>query len=126
MSGEYDVFARTCPSRPTLEHVTGRWGSLILGGLVGGPLRFNELRRRVDGVSQKILAQTLHALERDGFVERDLISTFPLRVEYSLTPLGRTIAEPLVALFVQLESQMPAVLAAQQAYDRRPAEVVPE
>jgi len=115
----YDVFARTCPSRPALEHVTGRWGSLVLGALYAGPMRFNELRRRVDGVSQKILAQTLQALERDGFITRKLISTFPLRVEYALTPLGRAVADRLVALFTELESHMPAVLAAQREYDGR-------
>jgi DNA-binding HxlR family transcriptional regulator len=117
----FDVFARVCPSRPTLEHVTGRWGSLVLGALGSGPLRFNELRRRVDGVSQKILAQTLQALERDGFVERELTSTFPLRVEYTLTPHGQSVADRLVALFTHLESQMPAVLAAQRRYDERSA-----
>jgi len=77
------------------------------------------LRRRVDGVSQKILAQTLQALERDGFLGRELISTFPLRVEYALTPLGQSITDRLVALFAHLESQMPAVLAAQQRYEER-------
>ncbi len=116
--GIFDVFGRACPSRAALEHITGRWGSLVLGGLADGPLRFNELRRRVDGVSQKILTQALQALERDGFVHRKLISTFPLRVEYSLTPLGRSVAERLVALFAHLEAQMPAVLAARQDYDR--------
>jgi DNA-binding HxlR family transcriptional regulator len=118
----YDVFARTCPSRPTLEHVTGRWGSLILVALGGGPVRFNELRRKVDGVSQKILAQTLQALERDGFVERKMISTFPLRVEYSLTDLGRPVAERLVDLFGYLEGHMPTVLAAQADYDSAASE----
>ncbi len=118
-AGSYDVFARTCPSRSTLEHVTGRWGSLVLGALGPGPLRFNELRRRVDGVNQKILAQTLQALERDGFVERDLISTFPLRVEYSLTPIGESVTQRLLSLFTHLEAQMPAVLDAQRRYARR-------
>ena len=113
----YDVFARTCPSRPTLEHVTGRWGSLVLGALMPGPVRFNELRRRVDGVSQKILAQTLQALERDGFVSRELISTFPMHVEYALTPLGQAVSERLVELFELLESQMPAVLESQRRHD---------
>jgi DNA-binding HxlR family transcriptional regulator len=120
-AGLYDVFARTCPSRPTLEHVTGRWGSLVLGALAPGPLRFNQLRRRVDGVSQKILGQVLQALERDGFVDRELLSTFPLRVEYSLTPLGRSVADRLVALFTHLEAQMPAVLEARRGYDERGA-----
>ena len=62
----FNVFAKACPSRGTLEHVTGRWGTLTLGALHEGSLRFNELRRRVDGVSEKMLSQTLHALERDG------------------------------------------------------------
>jgi DNA-binding HxlR family transcriptional regulator len=91
----------------------------VLGALGPGPLRFNELRRRVDGVSQKILTQTLQALERDGFVERNLISTFPLRVEYSLTPIGASVAHRLLALFAHLETQMPAVLDAQRRYAQR-------
>ena len=115
----YDVFARTCPSRPTLEHVTGRWGSLVLGALASGPMRFNDLRRRVDGISQKILAQTLQALERDGFVDRELISTFPMHVQYSLSPSGHAVAEHLVMLFTHLQAQMPDVLAAQRRYDER-------
>ncbi|MFY1668602.1 winged helix-turn-helix transcriptional regulator [Plantactinospora sp. WMMB334] len=115
----YDVFARMCPSRSTLERVTGRWGSLILGALAGGPMRFNELRRRVDGISQKILAQSLQALERDGFVARNEVSTFPMHVEYSLTGSGRAVAEHLLALFAFLQAQMPAVLQAQRDYDNR-------
>ncbi|MEU3983996.1 helix-turn-helix domain-containing protein [Streptomyces sp. NPDC026672] len=99
--------------------MTGRWGSLILGALQPGPLRFNELRRRVDGISQKILGQVLQTLERDGFVDRKLLSTFPLHVEYSLTPLGRSVADQLVTLFRHIESQMPAVLMAQLSYDER-------
>ena len=64
----FNVFAKSCPSRRTLENVTGRWGSLTLGALYEGGSRFNELRRRVDGVSEKMLSQTLHSLERDGLV----------------------------------------------------------
>ena len=113
----YDVFARICPSRAVLEHVTGRWGALTLGALTGGPRRFNELRRRIDGVSQKVLAQNLQNLERDGLVERNEISTFPLHVEYALTPVGRDVAERLVDLFGLLQSKMPDVLAAQRRHD---------
>lgn len=82
----YDVFAKACPSRGTLEHVTGRWGALTLGALQEGSLRFNELRRRVDGVSEKMLSQTLQALERDGLVHREAQPTNPPRVDYELTP----------------------------------------
>jgi len=113
----FDVLAQRCPSRPVLEHITGRWGSLVLIALRESPARFNELRRRVDGVSEKMLAQSLHALERDGLVVREVHSTIPPRVEYSLTPLGAQTAEKLWDLVVHLESSMPQVLLAQQDYD---------
>ncbi|MFG3509935.1 winged helix-turn-helix transcriptional regulator [Streptomyces sp. NPDC047821] len=114
----FDVFSRLCPSRGTLEHVTGRWGSLALGALYeGGGARFNELRRRVDGVSDKMLAQTLHALERDGLVHREARPTNPPRVDYGLTPLGREVAERLLGLIELVEGRMPEVLAARERYD---------
>ncbi|MFJ8964019.1 winged helix-turn-helix transcriptional regulator [Lentzea sp. NPDC102401] len=116
---DYNVFAKACPSRPTLEHITGRWGSLTLTALADGQLRFNELRRRVDGVSEKMLSQTLQALERDGLVHREAQNTNPPRVDYSLTPLGRDTAERLLSLIQLLEGRMPEVLEAQKAYDAR-------
>ncbi|MEU1401179.1 helix-turn-helix domain-containing protein [Streptomyces sp. NPDC005728] len=115
----YDVFAKACPSRGTLEHVTGRWGGLTLGALYEGSLRFNELRRRVDGVSEKMLSQTLHALERDGLVHREAQPTNPPRVDYELTPLGRQVAERLLALIHCVEGSMDDVLAARETYDAR-------
>ncbi|MEU9184977.1 helix-turn-helix domain-containing protein [Streptomyces sp. NPDC048484] len=113
----YDVFSKGCPSRGTLEHVTGRWGGLTLGALSESPLRFNELRRRVDGVSEKMLSQTLHALERDGLVHREAQPTNPPRVDYELTPLGREIAGRLVALIHFVEGRMDDVLGARERYD---------
>ncbi|MBD0736504.1 winged helix-turn-helix transcriptional regulator [Streptomyces sp. CBMA29] len=113
----FDVFARSCPSRGTLEHVTGRWGSLTLGALYEDTLRFNALRRRVDGVSEKMLSQTLHALERDGLVVRDARPTNPPHVEYRLTPLGRETATRLLSLIALVEGRMPEVLAARERYD---------
>ncbi|MGW3663192.1 winged helix-turn-helix transcriptional regulator [Streptomyces sp. NPDC005141] len=113
----YNVFARSCPSRGTLEHVTGRWGSLTLGALHDGTFRFNELRRRVDGVSEKMLSQTLHALERDGLVHRDAQPTNPPRVDYTLTPLGREVAERLRTLISFVEGHMDDVLDARGRYD---------
>ncbi|MDC0770362.1 winged helix-turn-helix transcriptional regulator [Streptomyces sp. HD] len=115
----YDVFAKACPSRGTLEHVTGRWGGLTLGALYEGSLRFNELRRRVDGVSEKMLSQTLHALERDGLVHREAQPTNPPRVDYELTPLGRGVAERLLSLIHFVEGRMDDVLQARQRYDER-------
>lgn len=113
----YDVLAAACPSRQALEHLTGRWGSLIVMALLEGPVRFNELRRRVDGVSEKMLSQGLQALERDGFVLREVLSTMPPRVEYRLSPLGAETAERLRQLVRFLESRMPDVEAARVQYD---------
>ncbi|GAB2824136.1 helix-turn-helix domain-containing protein [Streptomyces chlorus] len=113
----YNAFARLCPSRGTLEHVTGRWGALTLGALCGGSLRFNELRRRVDGVSEKMLSQTLHALERDGLVHREAQPTNPPRVDYELTPLGHEVARRVLSLIHFLESSMDDVLQARENYD---------
>ena len=113
----FDVFARACTSREALEHLTGRWGILAITALLDGTFRFNALRRKVDGVSEKMLAQTLHALERDGFVLREAQATIPPRVDYSLTPLGRVMAEKLRDLIETVEARMPEVLAAREAVD---------
>ena len=115
----FDVFARNCPSRETMEHATGRWGTLALAALLDGTTRFNALRRRVDGISEKMLSQTLQALERDGLVRREARATIPPHVEYSLTPLGKDVAKQLHSLIELLEERMPDVLAARESYDAR-------
>ena len=114
-----DVFDRACHSREILEHVTGRWGVLALAALSEQPFRFNALRRKIDGVSEKMLAQTLQALERDGFVHREARPTIPPHVEYTLTPMGREVARRLVALIEHVESLVPEVEQARARYDRR-------
>ncbi|MER7853598.1 winged helix-turn-helix transcriptional regulator [Streptomyces bacillaris] len=113
----FDVFSRRCPSRSTLEHATGRWGALTLGALYEESLRFNELRRRVDGVSEKMLSQTLHALERDGLVLREAQPVNPPRVDYELTPFGREVAGRLLGLIQLVEGRMDEVLTARSRYD---------
>jgi DNA-binding HxlR family transcriptional regulator len=113
-----DVFSRSCPSRQTLENVAGKWGILALAGLAEGRYRFNALRRRVEGVSEKMLAQTLQALERDGLVRREVQATIPPRVEYSLTPAGARVAAKLRELIEVVEGEMPAIRDAQERYDR--------
>ena len=117
----FDVFDRACPSRHVLEHVTSRWGLLALAALRDGDARFSALRRKVDGVSEKMLSQTLQTLERDGFVHREAQPTIPPRVDYSLTPLGRETANRLFELIEQLEGRMPAVTIAQEQYDKAKA-----
>lgn len=115
---EADVFARECPSRPVLQNITGRWGVLVLAALVDDTRRFSELRRRVDGVSERMLSQTLQTLERDGLIHRAVLGTIPPHVEYSLTDLGRRITAPLLTLIDVVEESMPEIAAAQNEYDR--------
>ncbi len=112
-----DVFARGCASRSTLEDVASKWGILALVALAEGNYRFNALRRRVDGVSEKMLSQTLQTLERDGLVRREVQTTIPPRVEYSLTKLGAQVAERLVGLIELIEGEIGTVQAARAIYD---------
>jgi DNA-binding HxlR family transcriptional regulator len=116
-----DVFARGCTSRQTLEDIASKWGILALLALHEGDYRFNALRRRVEGVSEKMLSQTLQTLERDGMVSREVHSTIPPRVEYSLTTLGSAVAGRIRGLTDLLESSTAEVNAARTAYDERPA-----
>lgn len=112
------VFDRNCPSRAVLEHVTSRWGVLVLGALLHGTRRFSELRREVGGISEKMLAQTLHALERDGMVHREVHPVIPPHVDYTLTPLGRKGAQRVRALYLWVEDNLTEVLDNQERYDR--------
>lgn len=112
---DYDVFSTRCPSRQTLETVTGRWGTLTLGALSDGPLRFGELRRRVDGVSEKMLSQTLKALEADGLVSRTDHASLPPRVDYALTTAGRTVAAAVMQLVAAVYAVQPAVREARDS-----------
>lgn len=111
-----DLHAPDCPSRVVLDHVTSRWGTLVLITLVEGTFRFGELRRRVGGVSEKMLAQTLQVLEADGFVARTAYPEIPPRVDYALTPLGREVAAPLGALTEWVEANVGRVLGAQRRH----------
>ncbi len=108
-----DVFAEKCPSREVLNDITSRWGVLVLVALLGGTHRFSDLRRKVNGVSEKMLAQTLKSLERNGFVERIAYPVVPPHVEYKLTELGRDIGEKVEALADWVEVHLPEILVAQ-------------
>ncbi|WP_199548497.1 helix-turn-helix domain-containing protein [Streptomyces sp. N35] len=112
-----DVNAAQCPSRPILEHVTSRWGVLVLAALLDDSYRFSELRRLIGGVSEKMLAQTLQTLERDGFVHREAQPVIPPRVDYSLTEFGREAARQVWELARWSERSVDKVLAARAAYD---------
>ncbi len=110
-----------CPTRRILDRIGDRWTVLIVGALWDGPARFSQLRRRIDGISQKMLTQTLRALERDGLVQRTVYPEVPVRVEYALTEAGRTLREPLRALEEWSIAHLGDVAASQQAYDRAAA-----
>ncbi|MGG5257552.1 winged helix-turn-helix transcriptional regulator [Phycicoccus avicenniae] len=105
------VFPAGCPSRVVLDHVTSKWGMLVLVSLTDGPLRWSELRRRAEGVSEKMLAQTLKTLEADGFVHREAFPVIPPRVEYRLTGSGEELAAHLVPLLRWVAEHADAVVA---------------
>ena len=106
-----NLFAEQCPSRDVLKHVTSRWGVLILVALRDGTHRFSDLRRKMGGVSEKMLAQSLQWLEQDGFINRVAYPVVPPHVEYSLTPLGEQVSEKVAALADWIELNIPQVLA---------------
>lgn len=115
--GASDTGETMCPHRLVLEHVTSRWGVLVLIELLDRPYRFSELRRTIARVSEKMLTQTLQTLERDGLVHRDAKPVIPPRVDYSLTDLGREAAEQVRALALWTEQRMGDVQKAREAYD---------
>jgi DNA-binding HxlR family transcriptional regulator len=114
---EPNVNVADCPSRSTLEHVTSRWGVLVLAELLDGSRRFSELRRAVGGVSEKMLAQTLQTLERDGLVHRHPRPVIPPHVDYTLTDLGTEAARQVWALARWAERSVPAVEEARAGFD---------
>lgn len=106
-----DVMVAECPSRMVLQHVTSRWGGLVMIALQTGTHRFSTLRRRIGGVSERMLAQTLQLLEGDGLVLRVAFDVVPPHVEYSLTPLGAEVAAHVVQLATLIESSLPSIMA---------------
>src|ERR1700678_1176206 len=105
-----------CPAREVLGHVTGRWGGLVLGALLNGTRRYSEIRDRIDGISEKMLAQTLRDLERDGLVLRRQHAEVPPRVDYTLTPGGMEVAQRVESLISWLQNHVHELVAAQETY----------
>ena len=116
---DYDVFLAECPSRQLLDRISDKWATLVLVGLQDGPQRYSELARRIAGVSQKMLTQTLRDLERDGLVARTVTPSVPVRTDYELTPLGGSLLETLRHLKEWAEAHMPDVDRARATYDER-------
>ncbi|GBU14590.1 transcriptional regulator [Enterobacterales bacterium] len=109
-----EVMSANCPSREVLTHITSRWGVLILIALADGTMRFSELRRKIGGVSEKMLAQTLQALEADGFVERIAYPVVPPHVEYTLTPMGVEVQVQLTGLTDWVENNLYRIMQKRQ------------
>ncbi|MCX5495565.1 helix-turn-helix domain-containing protein [Kaistia dalseonensis] len=118
--GRGDLLAANCPSRDVLKHLTNRWGVLVLIALLSGTHRFSDLRRKIGGVSERMLSQTLQWLESDGMLDRKSYPVVPPHVEYSLTPLGREAAEKVRSLADWIEISMPRIARAQRP-ERAPA-----
>jgi DNA-binding HxlR family transcriptional regulator len=116
---DWNVLVSTCPSRTSLARIANKWTAMVVIALGDRKLRFGELRTVVDGISGKVLTDTLRDLERDGLVERRAYAEVPPRVEYELTALGRTLHEPLLALSRWAEEYIADVLVARETYDAR-------
>jgi len=115
----FNVLLATCPSRTSLARIANKWTAMVVIALSDDKLRFGDLRAVVDGISGKVLTETLRDLERDGLVARHAYAEMPPRVEYELTALGRTLHEPLQALGHWAEEHIEQVLAARETYDAR-------
>ena len=121
------VTAESCQApRDLLARVGDKWSMLIVMLLGGGPMRFNQLRRTVEGISQRMLTLTLRGLERDGLVSRTVFPSIPPRVDYALTPLGRSLTEPVAALSRWANANQGRVHEARAAFDRREGAATPE
>jgi DNA-binding HxlR family transcriptional regulator len=101
----------------TLARIGDKWTVLVVELLAGSPMRFNEIRRTIGNISQRMLTLTLRELERDGLVTRTVFSTIPPRVEYQLTKLGRTLREPLIAVAEWVRKHQPAMVEARNIFD---------
>lgn len=118
----WDPYSDKCPTRLVLDRIGDKWTVLVLGLLGDGPMRFNKIRREIKGLSQKVLAQTLRGMERDGLVTRTAYPTVPVTVEYALTPLGRTLFDAVAHLRNWAADHIEDVMDAQRAYDTRHGE----
>lgn len=112
------VFRSDCPSRPILDQIADKW-SLMVMAVLDEPTRFNEIKRRLEGVTQRVLTQTLRRLERNGMIVRRVLPTSPVGVEYSLTPLGESLREPFGRLYDWTVDHADEIQAHQITYDQR-------
>ncbi|MFE9581008.1 winged helix-turn-helix transcriptional regulator [Nocardia sp. NPDC006044] len=112
------VFRSDCPSRPILDQIADKWSMMVMA-ILDEPRRFNEIKRRLEGVTQRVLTQTLRRLERNGMIVRRVLATSPVGVEYSRTPLGESLREPFDQLYAWTVAHADEIQARQMDYDRR-------
>jgi DNA-binding HxlR family transcriptional regulator len=117
MNANFDVMMDACPTRQVLGRIADKWTMLVVLALDDGTLRFSRLRARIQGVTQKMLTQTLRGLERDGMVSRKVYPTVPVTVEYTLTPLGRSLGEAVTVIRNWAYGNMAQIEAARERYD---------
>jgi DNA-binding HxlR family transcriptional regulator len=118
---EPNVLSQNCESRQALDRIADKWTCLIVYALLDGPRRHGELKRMIEGISQKMLTQTLRSMEADGLVKRTVIDVIPPHVEYGLTPLGQTLSDPLVAICQWAMDHLPELQTAREAHTRSAA-----
>jgi DNA-binding HxlR family transcriptional regulator len=113
----WDVMNAACPTRQVLDRIADKWTMLVISALEDGTLRFSELRREIDGITQKMLTQTLRGLERDGMVDREVWPTVPVTVRYTLTPLGHSLADAVGVIRAWAYDNMDSIAAARGSYE---------
>lgn len=118
---DIERFASDCPCRVLFDQIADKWSMMVLTVLDDGPLRFNAVKRQLEGVTQKALTECLRRLERNGLVSRRVLPASSVAVEYALTPLGRTLQDPFRALYAWTQAKMPEVEQARRAFDARMA-----
>jgi DNA-binding HxlR family transcriptional regulator len=117
-----NVYDPNCPTRAVLDRIGDKWTALVVLALLDGPLRFSQLRDRIGGVAPKVLTETLRRLERDGILTRTAYPEIPPHVEYRLTPLGRSLAQPMRAVTEWAEHNIARIMRARDRYDARAAQ----
>lgn len=119
MQNQPDIYNVNCPTRLILDRIADKWTVLIIGQLSNGTLRFNELKRFIPDITQKMLTQTLKGLERDGLVIRQVYAVMPPKVEYTLSALGKSLIDVVEAIRIWSESHINTILLSQKKYDSK-------
>lgn len=115
---EPEIFTLNCPTQQILDVISDKWSVIVLYCLAFQPRRYNDIQRRIEGISQKVLTQSLRRLERHGLVRRTVLSEMPLSVEYALTELGETLMDPLLAIATWSRTHFSEVVNARDHYDQ--------